>query len=171
MKNIILTGFMGAGKTTVGQILASKLNCPFIDIDEKIEQDYQLKTTAIFEHYGEKEFRKSELKQIQKYCANYDNQVISLGGGAFIQKEVKDICMNNGTVFFLSVPWSVWKQRLDSLIATRPILQGKTESEIQDLFKERQKIYDTHHYLIHSDTSPEHAAEEILGYLQQIHSN
>lgn len=166
MKNIILTGFMGTGKTTVGQLLASDLNCKFIDIDEKIEQDYQLKTTAIFEQFGEKEFRKSELEQIRKYCVNNDNHVISLGGGAFLQEEARDICMNNGHVFFLSVSWDVWKQRLDSIIETRPILQGKTESEIHELFKERQKIYDTYHYLIHADSSPEHAAEAIMCFLQ-----
>ncbi|WP_080845994.1 shikimate kinase [Cytobacillus gottheilii] len=162
---IFLTGFMGSGKTTVGQIIARELNAPFIDLDEQIEQAYSLKTTEIFEKYGESEFRKMELDQVKRICENTETQVISLGGGAFLQEEIRNICMNNGTVFFLSVSWDIWKQRLDSLVPTRPLLQGKTEGEIHRIFAERQTIYQTHHYSINADKSAEQIAHEILTYL------
>lgn len=161
-KKIILTGFMGSGKTTVGQLIAKELKVPFIDVDEEIEKWYGLKTTEIFQQFGEQEFRRTELDQVKRICSNTEIQVVSLGGGAFLQEEIRNTCMENGTVFYLSISWDVWKQRLDSLVPSRPLLQGKTENEIHRIFTDRQKIYNTYHFKIKADNGAEQTAKEIL---------
>ena len=86
MPNITLCGFMGSGKTTVGKALAKMLNYVFIDTDAEIEKRAGIKISEIFEKLGEAAFRQME-SDIIKELARFDNQVISVGGGAVINKE------------------------------------------------------------------------------------
>src|SRR5690606_42046693 len=85
-KSIVLTGFMGVGKTTVGKAVAKKLYRDFIDIDKEIEKKFQMPTTEIFKTYGEKTFRQAE-KEMVLHFSQQKMKVISLGGGAFLQEE------------------------------------------------------------------------------------
>jgi shikimate kinase len=80
MKNIYLVGFMGSGKSTVGKILAEKLNMNFIDIDKLIEEKEEMKIKDIFEQKGESYFRELERKQIEA-IVNQKGLVVSTGGG------------------------------------------------------------------------------------------
>ncbi len=86
-KSIVFIGFMGVGKTTIGRLVAKKLYRSFIDIDEVIEQEYQMPVPEIFKTIGEKEFREKEKQLIQHY-AQQKLKIISVGGGAFMQEEV-----------------------------------------------------------------------------------
>ncbi|MFO7263168.1 MAG: shikimate kinase [Bacillota bacterium] len=160
-KNIVLIGFMGVGKTTIGRKLAQKLYRPFVDIDEEIEKEYGMTVTEIFKQLGEKEFRKKEKEIIAHYCQQ-KLMVISLGGGAFLQKEIQDLCLKYCIVIYLDISWESWKERLNILIDNRPVLQGKSLEEIKELFYKRQRIYSRHNSKITTDNRN---VDEIVDYL------
>jgi shikimate kinase len=149
-KSLILIGFMGAGKTTIGQLIAQKLNRTFIDIDKEIEKAYQMTVTQIFQELGEKTFRNKEKTLLTQFC-HEKSSIISVGGGAFLQKEIRDICLTNCIVIYLDITWDSWKERLNLLIDSRPNLQGLTLDEIKDLFYKRQESYSEHHFKIKMD--------------------
>lgn len=165
-KSIVLIGFMGVGKTTVGQLLADKLNRSFIDIDEEIEREYQMPTTEIFKTIGEKKFREKE-KETVIYFANQRGKIISLGGGAFMQKEIRDACLQNCIVFHLDISWEYWKDRFGTLIESRPLLQNKTMEEVEALFHERKKTYADHHSNVMTDAfTEEEVAKQIINLIE-----
>ncbi|ALS79920.1 shikimate kinase [Planococcus kocurii] len=160
-KSIVCIGFMGVGKTTVGKLLAQKLYRSFVDIDEEIEKFYTMPIPKIFEIHGEQAFRAKEKELIVKYSQRPLN-IISVGGGAFLQKEIQDICMANCIVLFLDISWESWKERIHILADNRPLLQGRSLEDIEMLFLERQRIYS----LNHSKFQVDHfEAEEAADYL------
>lgn len=163
LKSIVLIGFMGAGKTSVGCSLAQKLNWDFIDIDTEIEKFYNLPTTEIFRVKGEKAFRDQEKELITTAVLQYQ-KVISVGGGAFLQDEIKKACLENAIVVFLDITWKYWKERIPLLIDSRPLLQNKSLEEVQGFFKSRQPIYSQHHVKLLTDKKTiNEVAEEIKG--------
>lgn len=146
-KPIIFIGFMGVGKTTIAKEVAKKLGRAFIDIDEAIEGKYNMSATEIFNIHGEKQFRKMETELIHYWC-NQPKRVISLGGGAFLNEENKQFCLQNGIVISLHMNWDAWKNRLPILLTNRPNLQNKSLEEIKDLYESRQQIYQQYHIQI-----------------------
>jgi len=162
----VLTGFMGVGKTTIGELVAKKLYRSFIDIDQEIEKHFGMSTTDIFQVHGEEVFRDFEKKTIQSF-SNEQLKIISIGGGAFMQSEVRDACLQNCTVIYLDVSWEKWKERLDILIDNRPVLQSRNIDEIENLFHERQETYSLNHSrLTVGDQSAEEVAEHIVESLK-----
>lgn len=149
-KSIVFIGFMGVGKTTIGSLVAKKLFRDFIDIDVEIEKEYGMSIAKIFEKIGESEFRKKEKEFITKVCKQRLN-IISLGGGAFLQKEIRDVCLSNCIVFFLDLSWESWRDRISMIIDSRPVLQGRTLEEIEELFYKRKEIYSLHHSRLNTD--------------------
>lgn len=143
-RNIVFIGFMGAGKTTVGKLVAKKLFRDFIDIDEEIEKMYNMPVSQIFAQMGEKAFRERERSVISDLCGQ-KLKVVSLGGGAFLQEDIRNLCLSSCIVFYLDITWETWKSRLDSIIDTRPVLQGKSMDEMEELFYKRKEIY-SHNY-------------------------
>ncbi|GAB3057213.1 shikimate kinase [Virgibacillus ainsalahensis] len=160
-KSIIMIGFMGVGKTTIGKTVSEKLNREFIDIDEEIEKVFNMPTSDIFKTYGEKNFREKEKEMILNNCKQ-KQKIISVGGGAFLQDEIRNTCLSESVVFFLDLSFEYWKERLHMLIDTRPILQGKTMDEIEQLFYERQPIYSQNHYKVAIDNR---SVEEVADYI------
>ncbi|GEL07121.1 shikimate kinase [Salisediminibacterium halotolerans] len=160
-KNIIFIGFMGVGKTTVGQIVAEKLSRPFIDIDNEIEKAFNKSIPDIFAEDGEAAFREKERELMRQHCLDR-LKVISIGGGAFQNEEIRKICMDHAIVIFLDISWESWRERMDSLVDTRPVLQNSTDDEIKDLFYRRKAVYAEHHLRIDSD---EQSSEEIADYV------
>ena len=149
-KNIILIGFMGAGKTTIGKLLAEKLNRKFIDIDEEIEKEFAMPVSEIFNKMGERTFREKEKGLIIQLCEQ-KKRIISLGGGAFLQEEIRNVCLTSSIVIFLDISWESWEDRISLIINTRPVLQGKTIVEMEELFYQRQEIYSHHHFKVKTD--------------------
>lgn len=172
-RSIVFIGFMGVGKTTIGQLVAKKLYRDFIDVDAEIEKDYGMPITDIFAKLGEKEFRQREKDYILKVCEQRLN-IISLGGGAFLQKEIRDACLQNCIVFFLDMSWESWKDRISLIIDSRPVLQGRSLEEIERLFYERREIYQDHHSkILTDDLDMEEAADYIVDSLKlawELHS-
>ena len=165
-KSIVLTGFMGVGKTTVGKAVAKKLYRDFIDIDKEIEKKFQMPTTEIFKTYGEKTFRQAE-KEMVLHFSQQKMKVISLGGGAFLQEEIKQACYENCIIIFLDLSFESWKDRINLIIDSRPVLQGKSLEEMEQLYNERQPIYQTYHSKINTDSlDVEETAEYITDSLK-----
>lgn len=167
-KSIVLIGFMGVGKTTVGKMLAEKMQLEFIDTDYIIADHFKMSIPEIFRKFGEKTFRKKE-KEIIINCVENDVKIISVGGGAFLQEEIKNSCLQNSTVVYLDISWDVWKERLPLLIDSRPVLQGKTIDEIEELFYKRKQFYQDHHVKILTDEkNSEEVAREILQQMNEF---
>ncbi|RST61417.1 shikimate kinase [Siminovitchia terrae] len=161
-KSIALVGFMGAGKTTAGELAATKLNWNFIDTDQEIEKEVGLPTTEIFKKYGEKAFRTYERNVIET-ITNEKKQVISLGGGAFMNEETRKTCLAKTVVIFLDISWEAWKKRYELIVETRPVLQGRDLNEIKELYLERKRLYGHHHFRILTDNlSPDDVANKIV---------
>src|SRR4051794_29924705 len=98
-KSIVFVGFMGVGKTTIGKLVAKKLDRDFIDIDEEIEKEFKMPATKIFETFGEKTFRERE-KALILSLSKQPLNVISVGGGAFLQEDIRNACLANCLVFY-----------------------------------------------------------------------
>jgi shikimate kinase len=153
-KSIVFIGFMGAGKTTIGRLVANNLCRNFIDIDEEIEKEYDMPVSEMFNKIGEKAFRDREKSLITGFCEQ-KLQIVSVGGGAFLQEEIREVCLSNCIVIFLDLSWEGWKDRLSLIIDSRPVLQGKSIDEIEELFYKRQSIYSHHHMKIDTDNKNE----------------
>jgi shikimate kinase len=148
---IILIGFMGVGKTTVGRLVAQKLNCPFVDLDHEIERESGLKISQIFEQFGEPYFRQLERDTLRRQIINAKRKVIALGGGAFMQEEIRTLCLEHGLVIFLNLSWDEWLKRLKDLRADRPLLQQNNIPLIKQLYQERLPVYAMSHWQITTD--------------------
>jgi shikimate kinase len=167
MKTIILTGMMGAGKSTIAKILAEKLNIKSIDIDSLIEQNEGEKISEIFSNKGEEYFRKIEKETIENiFTSKVENLVISLGGGAFENNETREILLKKANVIYLQTSPEIIFERIKSN-TERPLLCGNMSIEkISEILEKREKNYQTATYKITTDNkTPDQIAEEIIGVL------
>ena len=160
-KSIVFIGFMGVGKTTIGRLVAKKLYRDFIDIDEEIEKEFNMPVSQIFNEIGEQTFRVKEKTVIIEQCRKKLN-IISVGGGAFLNEEVRKECLDSSIVFFLDLTWDSWKDRISLIIDSRPVLQGKSIEEIKEIFYKRQEVYSSHHSKVQTDN---HNIEEVADYI------
>ena len=163
-KNIILCGFMGCGKTTLGKMLAEQLNMEFLDIDKIIEDKQNLKISEIFENFGEDYFRKLESATVNKIC-NLKNKIISLGGGTLENFENFKKLKANGIIFFLNVPLNILKIRLQN-DTKRPLLKSQN---IDSLFFNRLENYKKYaDFTINANLSPDKVYSEIMSVFNLI---
>ena len=100
-ENLILIGFMGTGKTSLGKLLANKLGRGFVDLDQKIEHDSGMTIPKIFELYGEKYFRELEKKAVREVCER-KNLVIATGGGTVKDSENVRLLKSSGKIVCLT---------------------------------------------------------------------
>lgn len=161
-KSIVFVGFMGVGKTTIGKLVAKKLYRDFIDVDELIEKEFQMPTREIFEKLGEKTFRERE-KSLTIELTKQPLQVISVGGGAFLQEDIRNACLANCIVFYIDLSWDSWKERINLIIDSRPVLKEKSLEEMEALFYSRQEAYSYHNSKLNTDNlEVEEAADYIV---------
>jgi len=153
--NIVITGFMGTGKTTVGQILARKLNREFVDMDAVIEARAGLTIPQIFERRGEDEFRKLERRLVYELALR-NGLVIATGGGALINDEMRETMLRSGLVVCLNASKADIRERLAEN-ANRPLAAGW-----ESLFEARQGAYARMPYqILTTGKTPEEIAAEI----------
>lgn len=124
MPCIYLTGFMGAGKSAVGRLLAPRLELPFYDLDKVIEAHEKQRIADLFKTQGEAYFRECELRSLQ----DIDRGVVALGGGAFIQPEIREMVLQKGKVIFLDWPFSILYRRV-RYSKHRPLVDNRTKLE------------------------------------------
>ena len=130
---------MGSGKSTIGSLLSKKLNIKFIDIDNVLENDSKMKIAEIFEKKGENFFRNLEEKITLKVL-NSTNNVISLGGGGFINEKIRKEVLKNNFSFWLNCNAQILLNRIKNN-KKRPIAFNLSEDELRKLIEKRAKIY------------------------------
>ena len=140
MRNLYLIGMMGAGKTTVGRVLARRLKLRFLDSDQEVERRCGVKIPVIFDIEGEAGFRKREGEVIEQLTALNDI-VLATGGGAVLDLRNRDNLKTRGFVIYLHAPPPVLWQRTRA-DKSRPLLQGGDPRErLEALYAERDPLY------------------------------
>lgn len=131
MIRIFLTGYMGAGKTTLGKAFARKLHIPFVDLDWYIEERFHKTVGELFAERGETGFRQLERTMLHEVGA-FEDVIISTGGGAPCFFDNMDFMNRSGKTVFLNVSPDVLFHRLRVAKQQRPILQEKKDDELRD---------------------------------------
>jgi shikimate kinase len=145
-KNLVFLGMMGAGKSSIGNLVSKKLNLKFVDIDNLIEDTTRMSIANIFKDKGEIYFRNLEEKITLKTLKN-DKLVIALGGGAFVNEKVRKEILTNHYSFWLNWDDSILLERIKNS-KKRPLVYRSTDNEIKQLIKKRSKIYLKAHFKI-----------------------
>ena len=149
-KSLVLTGMMGVGKSTIGRLLAKKLRFKFIDVDRLIERQEKRSIKKIFDVDGEEYFRKIEEKVTLKILKN-KSSIIALGGGAFINNEIRKEIIKNCCSIWLNLSLELLIKRYKRN-NKRPLLEGKNlESEVKKILQSRKKIYALANFKINCD--------------------
>ena len=138
-KNLVFLGMMGSGKSSIGNLVSKKLDLSFIDIDNLIIENDGMSISEIFDKKGENYFRNLEEKITLKHLKKIKN-VISLGGGGFINAKIRKEILANHFSFWLNWDESILIKRIrDS--KKRPLAFNSTDQEIRAIIKSRSKIY------------------------------
>ena len=142
MNNIVLIGFMGSGKTTIGKALERKIGISFVDTDELIEDYEGCKISDIFESKGEAYFRRLENKTLKKLLSGTDSKIISTGGGIVTNQANIPLLKQLGKVFYLRIKPETVVERLEG-DKTRPLLMGEDKLyKVEGLMAGRKKLYE-----------------------------
>jgi shikimate kinase len=158
----ILIGAPGAGKTTVGEILARELGCSFADSDQLVEAAHDRSVADIFLNQGEPVFREWESESITQALSGFDG-VLSLGGGAVMDTNTaKELADSNAPIFWLEVSSSVAFRRA-GLSAPRPLLVGNVRANLVALLATRTPIYESlaTHRIDANTLDPQQLAQQI----------
>ena len=138
---IFLVGMMGAGKTTIGRILARCLGREFVDLDHALEAKCGVRVSVIFEIEGEEGFRKRETAQLDE-CSLQPGIVLATGGGAVLAPENRKLLQDRGTVVYLRADADELFRRLER-DRTRPLLQTPDpKARIRELLTQRESLYE-----------------------------
>ncbi|MBQ9673240.1 MAG: shikimate kinase [Ruminococcus sp.] len=161
-KNIVLCGFMGCGKTTVGENLRRKLGVNLIDTDSYIEKNEGMTISEIFEKHGESYFRDLEHKAC-KELSEKKGIIISTGGGALTFERNVEVLKKTGTIVLIDVPLDVLKERLSG-DKSRPLLQREDKDKaMQELYDKRMPLYkNAADIVIDGNNSPLQVAMSII---------
>ena len=149
-KNIVLLGMMGSGKSTIGYLLSKNINFTFLDIDKFIEKEAGLKIYDIFQKKGEIYFRNLEEKITLKVLKS-NEKIISLGGGGFLNKNIRKEILKNHISFWLNWKSSTIISRI-SKSKKRPIAFNSSENNLKKLIIERSNIYSEAKFKINCET-------------------
>ena len=138
-KNIVFVGMMGSGKSTIGLLLSKKLKKNFFDVDKCIEKELGKKIPTLFKEKGEKFFREYEEKTTLKILQK-KNIIISIGGGAFLNKNIRSEVLKNHFSFWLKWNSEILINRIKKN-PKRPIAFNSTKTELFDMIKKRSNFY------------------------------
>ena len=161
--NIVLVGFMGAGKTTIGKLLAKSIDFTFVDTDAEIEKEEGISVAQIFEMKGEEYFRELESKFIANFHRN--KCIIATGGGMPCHNDNLTKLKELGTVLFINTSYDSIIERLKINQKSRPLIKSDLDDkkeEFYSLFMKRQEIYKSSGKEVAGDSNPRFIVEEIL---------
>ena len=154
-ENLVFLGMMGSGKSSIGLIVSKKLGLDFIDIDKEVEKDQGLEISKIFESKGEKYFRKIE-EEITLKMLKKNSSVISLGGGAFLNKSIQKEVLKKHLSFWLSCNYKTLIKRIKNS-KKRPIAFRASNDELIEIIKKRSNVYSKALYKIDCDNFTKNA--------------
>lgn len=159
--NIALIGMMGCGKTTVGKLLSEQLNLKFVDTDELIVQKEGCSINEIFASKGEVYFRELETK-VLKSVLNFDNQVISTGGGIIKSELNMELIKTKSKSFYLKADAQSLFERVKNDFS-RPLLKDCTKEKIDTILSQRVLQYEKADYIINTvNKTPENTVKEVI---------
>ena len=169
MKNIILTGFMGTGKTTVGKLLAAQLGYAFVDTDQVIEAQAGRSIPSIFAELGEAAFRQIE-RDVASQLAARDGLIISTGGGMMLDPANVAALSHTGRIFCLvATPEEILSRIQTDDQHVRPLLQGPNPSErITELLSQREQAYGRFQQIHTTGKQPNEVAHDLLRLIKTI---
>lgn len=151
MAKFFLTGYMGSGKSTVGEKLAAKLKYDFIDLDKLIESDYKQSIPEIFATKGEKEFRAMEHNTLKRVIEK-NNVVVACGGGTPCYYDNMELMSKNGVTVYIKMSVDALVDRLTNAKEKRPLIENKTAPELRSFIKrqleKREDIYHKAQYTV-----------------------
>lgn len=171
MKKIVLVGYMGSGKSTIGKILSKKTGIPFFDLDEIIEKNTQKTISELFLEIGEIKFRKLEHETLNNFLAKQINFVLSLGGGTPCYANNHLQLQKEGVYsVYLKASLQELIRRLEPEKKHRPLIASKDGEEFQEFIAkhlfERSYFYNQAKYVVSVDAKmPEVIADEIISVL------
>lgn len=168
MKNIVLTGFMGTGKTEVGRELAKITGLKFVDIDSEIEKAEAMTVAEIFRRFGEQRFRAAETEMIER-ISRQQNVIISTGGGAVMRQRNMDVLKKTGIVVCLTATPETILRRTSGT-NERPLLQVENPlDKIRELLMLRMHFYALSDIVIDTEEkTPLRVAEEIVDKIRHL---
>ena len=163
---LFLCGFMGCGKTALGQVLAKQLQMPLIDMDEEIVRQSGMTIPELFEQKGESYFRKLESDMIRTLAQQ--TGIVSCGGGAMVNPVNAVIVQQyDGIIVYLQQTFAVCYERIRH-DKNRPLVQSHTKEELQQLFEERERWYQVNAtYSVLAANTPEESAERVIKILKK----
>jgi shikimate kinase len=167
MCGVFLVGFMGAGKSSVGRILATRLGRPFYDLDERLSRGFQLTIAEFFSQHGEKAFREAERRELAD-LASLGGIVVATGGGAFCSDGNRALIeASGGLSVLLDLPWRVLAARLDGDNVRRPLYDNAEQA--RQLFERRLPSYRKASVIVplDGDESASEAADKVAAALQE----
>ena len=162
--NISISGMMGSGKSSIGKLIAKKINYNFIDTDLLIEKEENKSINQIFAENGEEYFRVLE-KKIALNSLNRKKTIISLGGGAILNKSIRLAIKLNSFNIYLKSNKFVLKKRLESS-KSRPLLKNVIlDEKLDELLNQREKFYNNADLIINNDKKISNTINEILKFI------
>lgn len=165
MSSIILIGYMGCGKSTVGKRLSYARRTPFLDTDKLIERKVNMTISELFEKEGEEYFRDLETNCIKDLLKENGQYIIAVGGGLALREENRRLLKELGTVIYLQANWETIYERVKK-DTTRPLLQGDNPQEkIRSMMAKRAPIYQSAADIIIDVDNKSY--EEIIENIQQ----
>ncbi len=167
-RTIILTGMMGAGKSTVGSILSRKLKLGFVDLDTLIEKNRKMSIPEIFKTYGEESFRQMEYETISLIKAG-QKLVISTGGGVVENKNNIEKLRQTGRIYYLEAPYNVLYERIKD-DTKRPLLMTKDPKKtLEKILNKRRAKYECADFKINTvNKTAKEITEEIIKIYEEI---
>ncbi len=171
IQRIYLTGFMAAGKSSVGRALANELNLPFLDLDKYLEEKENRRITQIFQKNGEAYFREKERQYLKELARSYKG-ILALGGGSLQNQNIVNLLKETGILVYIETPTDVTLERV-LRNTKRPIVLDKNgklkpkevlKKELDTLFETRKKFYNQADIKIFSEGNLTHSkvAQKII---------
>ena len=162
--NIVMIGFMGAGKSTVARTLGEWFDMDIVEMDELISERQGMSIPEIFEKHGEEYFRNLEtnlLIELQKASRT----IISCGGGAMLNAESAAAARETGAVVLLDQSFAVCYSRIKN-DTNRPLVQRNTKEQLETIYHQRDSVYRAHaNYIVPAGNTPEESAQRVLDAL------
>ena len=164
MRNIVLIGLPGSGKTLLGRQLANRLSLPFLDLDEWIEAQTGLRIPQIFSGYGEPFFRELEAHAVNEAACN-PGQIVATGGGTILRPENTRALRKHGVLIFIDRPAGQILADIDP--ATRPLLAAAPE-QLYEIERTRRPLYlAAADYILDCTAPPAGVLSNLLQLIQQ----